>query len=245
MPLPLPFSSLMARATARAGGLFILACLFGILYIKKIPDVYIETYMSKTLSFLIAVIVILGAFLIVRYIKESAMVDSSKAKEAASEVDFHDWREFDSPTEDFKVLFPSLPQHAQDTFLDPKTNESRKYDTYVAADDHGQAFMINTITFPKNVSDLGLEKTLKDTVNEMVSRNKENKLQKMQVGNFKNGKAVDFAMKNDKAIINGKVLANKDTVYVLSIVSKQDSFNPAELEFFTNSFNMQKPSKKK
>src|SRR5690348_17259473 len=112
--------------------------------------------MSRTLSILILVIALLGAFLLFRNVPDSNKEGKSasefpnlskdKSRAVLDDSHYENWKEFTSQTGNFKVLLPILPQHATDKILDPQTKETRKYDMYVAANDAGTVFMISAIT---------------------------------------------------------------------------------------------------
>jgi hypothetical protein len=198
--------------------------------------------MSRILSIAIAIGLLAFAFLTIRSFKtthQPPQTDSAKLALPANEAsNFLEWREFAAPTGQFKVLLPALPQHATDKILDPKTQEPRKYDTFVSADDEGTAFMISTITFPRKLEEEDTDATLKSVVNDMLARNKDNKLKAMNFNKFRNHKALDFSLTNGELVVAGKVFAQGHTLYVLSMIDKAETFNPKELDFFVNSFDV-------
>lgn len=212
--------------------------------------------MSKTLTVLITVFIAIMAFQVMRHMQKPAAEIMSSSENSLPEAanntptEFHKWREFISPAGHFKALFPALPQHATDTFIDPKTKERVKYDTFVAADDRGQAFMISSIAFPRNIDDSNLEETLKGVINDMLMRNKDNKLKMMNMGNFRQFSGLDFSLTNGEVVISGKVFAHEDTLYVISLITKDEVSSAQELDFFVNSFsitgdsNIKAPTKK-
>lgn len=225
-----------------------LARLFEILYMEikhRIFKVEREHIMSRTLTVLICILVVIGAFFLIR----NGKFDSSKDNPSVStngvapvsingSPQFHKWREFTSPTGKFKVLFPALPQHATETVRDRKTQEPGKYDTYVAADEHGQAFMMSTIEFKKKIDERDVEDALKGVIADMIDRNKDNKLKTMEMGNFRKLKALDFSLTNGDILIIGKVFAQGNTIYILSMVTKDNVYNQQELDFFVNSLSV-------
>lgn len=194
--------------------------------------------MTRTLTLLILLAVIVGGFLVIR--NSSHLVkDSIDTENPATPTDFSHWREFTSKKENFKIIFPGLPQHATDKISDPWTGELRKYDTFVAADNEGPALMISVITFPKNIhAEADLEEKLKKVVNEMLLRNSDNRLKSMDMNGYRGAKSLDFAMTNGELIIKGKVFAHKNKLYILSMIGHQDMFNPAMLNYFINSFQI-------
>jgi hypothetical protein len=196
--------------------------------------------MSRTLSILIAFIVLVVAFLTVRYFKEAydQPFNTDYAQQANSQASFQDWKEFTSPSVKFKALFPSLPQHATEKIPDLETKELRKYDAFVSTDAQGNVFMISQMTFPKKLENGKMEEILKDEVNKILKRNKENKLKTMHYEKFHNFTALDFSMTNGDLLIAGKVLAHNNLAFVLSMMGKTDAFDRQKLDFFVNSFEV-------
>ena len=206
--------------------------------------------MSRIINILIAVIVIVVAYLTVRYAKEF-YASSPPSVESVKELphglpatNFHAWREFTAPNQEFRVLLPIVPQHVADKILDPETKESRKFDTFVAATDQGAAFMISAITFPRKLEGDGAEDVLKGVINDMLARNKDNQLHAMNFANFRNYKAMDFSLSNGELLIAGKVFIRGNALYILSMINRGDLFDGKELDFFINSFSILKDSTK-
>lgn len=200
--------------------------------------------MSKTLSILIGIVVIIVACLLMYNLKNSYKVlpfneSGPEAPLANNAAKIRDWREFYSSTGHFKVLLPTIPQHAGDIIADPKTKEPRKYDTFVAADNGGPAYMISAITFPRDLDDDMLEATLQSVVDDMLARNKANQLKSKQFGKMGKYKALDFTLTHEDMFVAGKVFAEGDTLYVLSLLTKADNYKKEDLDFFINSFSIQ------
>jgi len=199
--------------------------------------------MSRPITVLIVCVLLIGAFFTFRQAPPSLISDSKIEPQIASSkieenAPFHKWREFTSPTGHFKVLLPGLPQHITDKIPDANTKEPRKYDTFVTADEAGPALMISVITFPKPIEIEAVEDTLKSIVNDMLNRNKNNNLKDMSIGVFRDYKSLDFSLTNGDLLIVGKVFANDDTLYVLSMINQNGAFDKKELDFFENSFEI-------
>ncbi len=146
------------------------------------------------------------------------------------------WKEFSSPSGDFKVRLPSSPQHIIDEIFDKNANESHKYQTFISTGDGGYVFMISVITYPRGLEDDQLEKTLKDSVKEMIVRNKANVLKEMNLSQFQNRKSLDFSLLNGEMLVSGKVFAKGNNLYMLSMINRANEFNAEELAYFLNSF---------
>lgn len=154
----------------------------------------------------------------------------------AAPANFEDWHLYTSPSESFKVFFPSLPQNASSTLTDKVTQQPRTYNTYVSQKPDGTAFIINVITIPE---DKGAdEKLLSDLVNELVRANKDNQLKDMKNGEFRKFKSVDFSINNNDVTINGKAIKKGRHIYLISMMKKGDQPDPNEYLFFINSFEV-------
>lgn len=196
--------------------------------------------MSSSLKLLIALIVAVAAFLAIRFAITSLPKQPDTPQENAASVNLsklRGWREFKAPSGKFVALFPTLPQHVTDKVHDAN-GEIRKYETYVSADGVGPAFMLSTITLPNDDNKMQEDELLKSVVNDMLSRNKENKLQSMKTGKFRNLDAVDFALDNENVTISGKVFKEHNTLYVLSMINKDKLPHEEDLDFFINSFKI-------
>lgn len=202
--------------------------------------------MSKLLTLLAAMLLLIAILLILRHdtsdkshdvnLKPTSPSNSSEQTKT-EDTNFHQWYEFTNETSNFKVLLPSLPQHVSDTIEDPKTKELRKFDTFALAGNDGASFIINAITFDPKHEVKADEESFKGAVDDMIARNKENKINHLQMGSFRDTPALDFSLNNDTMLIEGKVFAHGNKLYILSMINSKDIFNKKELEFFINSFD--------
>lgn len=195
--------------------------------------------MSKMLTILIAILFLVSSFLVVRYAKDSYKLLPFDEKNPLKQTsNFQDWKEFNQIDGRFNALFPALPQHVSDRIEDPITKEPRKYDMYATADENGTGFIISTITFPDKVDDHDSDIILRSAVNDVLARNKENKLKMIKVGKFHNSNSLDFALENKQVTVVGKAILHNNILYVLSVADKTSDFNVDELNFFVNSFHI-------
>lgn len=195
--------------------------------------------MSKIMTVLIAILVLIGSFLVIRNVKDSYKVLPIDEKNPLKSIsNFQNWKQVDQTDRTFDALFPAHPQHVIDKIPDPITKEPRKYDMYAAADEHGTGFIISTITFPEKVDDKDIDAMLKRAVNDVLERNKENKLKMTKAGKFQNSDSLDFVLENKEVRVAGKVILHNNILYVLSMADKTDDFSSDELDFFVNSFHI-------
>lgn len=206
--------------------------------------------MSRSLTILILLTTVIIGFFLIYNLKDSYKILPFKEtpEEETSVKDLmngnpemtsnRNWRLFVSPQKNFKAYLPALPQHTSDTILDSETKEARKYESFYVADDFGPAYMINTITFPRSVENESIDETLKSVVNDILARNKNNKLNNMKIGHTGKFKSLDYQLENNDVVISGKVIAHGDTLYVLSMMTKNDSFDQKNLDEFVNAFKI-------
>jgi len=199
--------------------------------------------MSKNQFFVVIAIVALSAFLFMRYMQQNNPSSKPIGSETAAGItppEFSSWREFFSPTGHFRVLLPTLPQHAKDNIVDSKTHESHKHDTFVSVSvEKAEVFMVSIIKYPQPISPDVLKETLQSVVDDVLNRNKENKLESMTMNDFKGHKALDFVILNNDSRIVGKVFADKATIYLLSLVTKESPYESKDYDYFIDSLVLQ------
>lgn len=195
--------------------------------------------MTRILTLLAAVLFIVGVLLLFKGQSKDSTATSQQAVTSSDvqetdDSDFHTWKVFKSELGDFKVLLPGTPQYISDMVIDPKTLDPQKFETYAVVANNGAGYVINVISMPETskVDD----DSLKNAVNDMLERNKENKLKQMNLGVFNGKIALDFSMENKEIQIEGKVLAQGNKIYILSMISKEGKFNKKNYDFFINSF---------
>lgn len=196
--------------------------------------------MSKSFLIVLALIVLIGSYLVTRNAKESYKVlpiDEQNPLQTGGS-DLQKWREFTNAEGKFKVLLPILPQHVTDKINDPVTQEPRKFDMFAAADENGTAYVVSMITLPNKIDSKDIEKALRNVVNDMLARNKSNKLKVAKLGVFQGANALDFAFENGDVTVVGKAILRGTTIYILSMVGKTEAYSGKEFDFFVNSFEI-------
>lgn len=146
------------------------------------------------------------------------------------DLKLQDWHEFISPRHDFKVLVPTLPQHAAETFKD------KKREAFVSENDVGSLFMINLIV----MADQSEKSTdlLNHTVDDFINSIPNNKVLTKKVGSYQGNPSIDFSLENPDVFINGKAFVKDKTLYMLSFAAKKATYSKDEFEFFLNSFQL-------
>lgn len=179
----------------------------------------------------IAIVGFLGIF----FLKDSyKLLPLGSTKETPAP--FADWHLFDAPSGKFRVMLPTLPQHATQSNKDKKTDEVRHYDMYVAEKLDGSIFMVSLITFPNSKE--APEMIQKTVVNDLLASNPSNQLKNMKVGEYKKFKTIDFAIENNEMTIHGMTFVDGATLYLLSAIFRNSAYNPEEYEYFIKSFEL-------
>ena len=196
--------------------------------------------MSKISAILVTLAIIFICILGFRMMKDSYKILPINEKQPTNltAFDFQNWHEFSAPSGTFKVLLPSLPQRATENVDDPKTQEKRKYDMYVAEQDNGTIFMISLISFPDLVSREEEYEILKQIMNDMIASNQSNKLNTMEEGEYKGHPSIDFSIENGELTIDAKSFIVNEILYVLTRIVKSKNYTRDEFLFFINSFEL-------
>lgn len=213
--------------------------------------------MSKILSVVIIAILIVVGFFALRHLMNSPIptptqekpqiqafaknVVKEKKNELMWKSDyFNSWVKYAPSSGKFQVKFPAFPLVTSKTVFDANANENVKYDTYVAQDKDGSIFMISEITYSKSIPKDQFEDISKQLISDMIVRNKNNKIEYLDVDRTKNGVAVYFSLTHqdlEELSIAGKVLGDNDTIYILSMADKNQDFDRWALDYFIDSFN--------
>jgi hypothetical protein len=184
---------------------------------------------------LITLLFVLG-FLGVMYLKDSYKLLPIQSSKDVTAAPFADWHDFRSPKGKFNVMMPALPQHASQTVRDPKTNQLRNYEMYVAEKADGSIFMVSLIRFPE--SKTVPEEVQKTVVNDLLTSNPTNQLKDMKIGDYRQFKTLDFSIVNSDTTIDGMTFIDGDTLFLLSGVFHNKNYQPTEYEYFIKSFDL-------
>lgn len=204
--------------------------------------------MSKIGWLVIGGALLIGVLLFFKYAQPSTPATGQKPPALKApdieKLNLQNWHEFSEPSQNFKVLFPTLPQHATEKTEDPKTNTTRQYEMFVSEKDNGSIFMISLITLLEEAKKDPDEKLLKNVLNEMLTASPSSTIKTMQLGQYQNYPALDFTIVNDQINVDGKVFIVDKTLYIISSVSKLPNYNREEYDFFVNSFQLTSSSAK-
>lgn len=198
--------------------------------------------MSKVTAIIIALLIVMASIVGFKMMKDSErnLLANKKQPTDLTSFDFQNWHEFAEPNGKFKVLVPALPQHATENINDSKTQEKKRYDTFISTKDDGTIFMISMITFDS--TDIGSQaegtQILKEIMNDMVASSPNNKLISSQTEDYKGHPSLNFTLENGDMQIDAKTFVFADTLYVLTRIEKPKSESRDEFLFFINSFEL-------
>lgn len=196
--------------------------------------------MSKFLYLFSGIALAIAGFLFVNNLnpkpQERNQEIADGVSESTNDSDVHTWHEFEHPDKKFKVLVPSLPQHATQKLEDPTTKNNRKYDMFVSQKDNGTIFMISIIS-SENEAKIN-EDTLKNIIHELAAGTQNSKVKMMEMGKYKDHQAIDFSIENDTVNIDGKAFVVGNTLYILTSVAKKEFYQKPDFDFFVNSFEL-------
>lgn len=152
---------------------------------------------------------------------------------------FSEWILYSENNGKFRVFFPTLPQYATQNILDPKTQQMRKYEMYIAETNNGSSFMVNTITYPEDADLSDKQKIYRDFVRELSSANTNNQVKNSKPTTFHSHEAFDFEMNlNGEAQMDSKLFLIGPTLYVLSKLSPAQQVEKKDYAFFVDSFEL-------
>lgn len=192
--------------------------------------------MTRLIVIFMSTVFIVLVFLGILFLKDSYQILPVAASNTGEPTQFSSWRDFKAPDGKFSVMMPSFPQNAKQSMKDPKTKQPRQYDMYVAEKDNGTIFMISLITFVNNTETPELLQ--KSVVNDLLAANPTNQLKTMKVGDYKGMKTMDFSIENATMTIEGMTFSKGETLYLLSAIFPNATYNPEEFRYFVNSFDL-------
>lgn len=165
--------------------------------------------------------------------------ENTKHPELAK-FEFQNWREFSAPKGKFKVLLPTLPQHAVDNVKEAQHAKTRKYEMYVSEKNDGTIFMISLITFSDPKATQDKEKLMRAMMQDMLASNPKNELKQVNSGKYKGFDSLDYSFANQDTQVDAKTFLVDNTLYMLTRAAKLQNYNTEEFEFFINSFDLPK-----
>lgn len=146
------------------------------------------------------------------------------------------WRDFTSPDRHYSVRFPLFPQQATDSVRDPTTKQLRVYDMNVAEQDDGTSYVVTRITFSGGPTQgLGVYR------DEVLTSNPNSQLKSEQTGTFFGREDLDFIFEGDNGITSCRLFFVGQTLYLLMVISKPETYSPDHVSYFFNSLRVLSP----
>lgn len=147
---------------------------------------------------------------------------------------YEGWREFAYKEENFSAKFPAIVQNAKDTVTNPYIDGKLLYDMYASEQWNGAIYMVNVITYPKNV-DLA---TVKQFLTTTLQSHQNSKLISSEEIRFAEHPAIEFVSVAGEAQTNGILLADKDKIYFLTYITEESNRNLKDYDYFKKSFKL-------
>lgn len=151
---------------------------------------------------------------------------------------FSSWKEFVPQSRLFLVKLPSDPQYAKDLVAIPNSDQKRRFDMYASEKIDGTLFLVSIITYPDEADTSFTSDILRQTVEELMRNKPDNKLTKIQDNVFQLHPTLDFSFDSQQFHVEGKVIMVNKRVFVLSYVTRKNEFDPAEYQYFIDSFKL-------
>lgn len=193
---------------------------------------------ARFLFLLIMTILVVSVVLIVRsyQVLYKALPVNFPAEVTAGQFD--DWRLYRSDSGNFTVMMPGLTQNATETAKDPRSNEKRRYEMYVAQRANGNIFMITLITFPSSADLIDPSHLFESVMSEMLAANPDNQLESKEEKVVNNKQTFDFVIQGKEVKSQNQAFINGKTLYLLSYMSKPAMYDKKEFDYFVNSFTL-------
>jgi hypothetical protein len=194
--------------------------------------------MLRIVTWSISLLLLLGLLFLALDIKNAYKLIPINSSAELVFPPFSGWREFQAPSERFKVFLPAPPQYAKESVPIPDTDKKRQYEMYVSEKLNGPVFMISLITYPKEVDISNVEKMLQAIVDEMMKSKADNKLKKTENVIFQGHPAIKFNIVNANFNVEGMALMVDRTIYLLSYIAQNSEFTADDYQYFINTFKL-------
>ncbi len=151
-----------------------------------------------------------------------------------------EWKEFHSITGQFKVYFPSYPEHETTTLPTPLVGEEFIFDSYNAIENNGTDYMVGVARYPFEFDSSWHDYLLEGGINGAIASFEGNKLISSEFITFRGHKAVNFSLQNKifDVEMKGIFFLRGQNLYELIVVYSQESYNESDYEKFINSFQL-------
>jgi hypothetical protein len=188
--------------------------------------------MSRTLGLVILFGIILLAWFGLSQYQKSYKILPAKLPEKLAVSPTQEWKEFIPRNKKFKVLLPTLPQHATEE------QKERSYEMFVSEENNGTLYMISFIEFKVPIDAKHHQVVLNSIMEDLLNSSQNNELKSSNTDLFEGREALEFDIENKDVAIFGKAFLDEQTLVVLTRISKQAFKNKKEFDYFINSFHL-------
>jgi len=193
----------------------------------------------KSMVWVLLVLVVLGVlfyFLFCpnpyRSVEEETEVISINVSAAEEE-----WQEFYPASHRFVVMMPVVPQYAHESVPASQGEGSVQYNMYFAQSRRGTTYLVNVIEYPPSFDLSNVDALLRGVAQEMVSGNSSNQLLKEDRKEILGCPSIDFVIKNDEVLAQTRAMLRGNTLFVLTVMDKEQEYLQTQFARFTNSFH--------
>lgn len=150
------------------------------------------------------------------------------------------WQDFVSSGGNYKVSFPSYPQHVSETLKLQGGKVSIKYDAYIAELGVEALYMVLIAEYPKTHVRPDPEAGLKAFLNGILSHGESSRLVEVEWQEFQGFSAVDFLVDNTGILLRGRAVMVDNSLYLIAMESHQSRFRQENFKYFVETFSLVK-----
>ena len=150
------------------------------------------------------------------------------------------WQDFVSSGGNYKVSFPSYPQHVSETLKLQGGKVSIKYDAYIAEQGVEALYMVLIAQYPKTHVRPDPEAGLKAFLNGILSHGEGSQLVEVEWQEFQGFSAVDFLVDNAGILLRGRAVMVDNSLYLIAMESHQSRFRAENFKYFVETFSLVK-----
>jgi hypothetical protein len=151
------------------------------------------------------------------------------------------WQRVHSIDGKCEILFPQKPEHYNQMLATDNLSAFLKVDIYMAAlDDDLSIFSLIVTHFPNPVDPSKEVDSLESFLNGVLNSSESKTLKEASFSEFDNLNALNFLIEDQKRFLKGRVILNKDKLYLLSIEFNEDEIDAikASYEKYISSFKI-------
>jgi hypothetical protein len=152
----------------------------------------------------------------------------------------HEWQDFMSVVGEYKVSFPSSPQHVSEVVKLKDSNISIKYDAYIAQSGADSLYMVLIAQYPKSVVAKDPEEGLKAFLHGILSQSEDSELVSLEKVTIQGYTGLDFLINNQGVYLRGRAMMVDNVLYLIAMEGHQSQFSSTDYKKFMGSFQLLK-----